>query len=197
MSRRKDLSKAKKAKLRTLNAGVCCVCKRRDIGINFHHIDHNPSNNDVANIAVLCVQDHDAHHRPSEYAPMNHMELGVNEIRACKREWEDFVNEAQKTHPKIFAVLNVYGTYEQIHSFRLLFQNGAGHIFLERLYHILTEPRDKCIDRYMSELDWLGPNIKLALVNSPLPIDYCPCCEKSLANTVNPDVAEKILAGDY
>src|SRR5205085_2954801 len=194
MSRRKELSKTKKATLRMLNADVCCVCKRHDIGMNFHHIDHNPSNNDLANIAVLCVQDHDAHHRPSEYAPMNHSELRVDEIRAYKQEWEGFVNEAKQTRPNILAVLNVYGTYEQIHSFRLLFQNSEGHIFLERLYHILDEPLDKGVDRCMSELEWLGPNITLALVDAPLPVEYCPCCEKSLANKVNLDVAEKILA---
>src|SRR5437588_9836570 len=133
MSGRKELSKTKKASLRALNAGVCCVCKRRDIGINFHHIDHNPANNDLANIAVLCVQDHDAHHRPSEYTPMNHIEIGVDEIRAYKQEWEGFVNEAKQKHPNILAVVNAYGNYEQVHSVRLLFQNATGHIFLERL----------------------------------------------------------------
>ena len=44
------------------------------------------------------------------------------------------------THLAIFAALNVKGTYEQIHSFRLLFQNATRHIFLEPHYHILNEP---------------------------------------------------------
>lgn len=155
MAKRKKLGKDQKARLIELNAGVCCVCKRRDIGINFHHIDHTPSNNDLANIAVLCVQDHDAHHRPSEYAPMNHSELGSTEIREYKEEWEYFVNQAKQPNPKVFAVLTVYGSNEEIHSLRLFFQDSSGHIYLERLYHTVLEPLEKCMDKQMAELQWL------------------------------------------
>ena len=70
--------------LRTANAGVCCVCRTRGLGTNFHHIDRDPSNNDPGNIAVLCVREHDQHHRPDRYAPIdpsvNHTEMSADDI---------------------------------------------------------------------------------------------------------------------
>jgi len=65
------------------NAGVCCVCKIRNIGVNFHHIDGDASNTVEENMAVLCVRDHDAHHRPEEYRPdaaVNHLDLDRDAI---------------------------------------------------------------------------------------------------------------------
>jgi len=64
------------------NAGVCCVCKQRWIGVQLHHIDGDHSNTIDENLAVLCVKDHDAHHRPKCYRNLNHIaqaiQLGVD-----------------------------------------------------------------------------------------------------------------------
>jgi len=38
---------------------TCCVCERRDLPIQIHHIDENPSNNARENLAVLCTPCHD------------------------------------------------------------------------------------------------------------------------------------------
>lgn len=118
--KRKKLIKAE-LNVKQLNAGVCCVCKARGVGINFHHIDHNPSNRDPSNIAILCVGDHDAHHRPGEY-PSRHTELGADKIRECKQEWEWFVAEAQRDHPQALAVINAYGNGGELHCMKLIFQ---------------------------------------------------------------------------
>ena len=37
---------------------TCCVCKDRGKPIQIHHIDGNPSNNAVENLAVLCLDCH-------------------------------------------------------------------------------------------------------------------------------------------
>jgi hypothetical protein len=39
----------------------CCMCGS-ETSLQIHHIDENPSNNDRANLAVLCVSHHDEAH---------------------------------------------------------------------------------------------------------------------------------------
>lgn len=38
---------------------TCCVCNERGKAIQIHHIDEDPSNNDIENLAVLCLQCHE------------------------------------------------------------------------------------------------------------------------------------------
>ncbi len=38
---------------------TCCVCKDRGKPIQIHHIDENPSNNVIENLAILCLDHHD------------------------------------------------------------------------------------------------------------------------------------------
>lgn len=39
---------------------ICCVCRERGKPVQIHHIDENPSNNAIENLAVLCHACHDA-----------------------------------------------------------------------------------------------------------------------------------------
>lgn len=38
---------------------TCCVCNERGKSVQIHHIDEDPSNNDIGNLSVLCLQCHD------------------------------------------------------------------------------------------------------------------------------------------
>ena len=171
MGKRKKLTDPEKSNHLLLSAGVCCVCKGRGVGINFHHIDHDPSNNDPSNIAILCVEDHDVHHRPKAYRKSKHTDLGADKIRAYKEEWEAFVTDAKKDYPQSIAVVNAYGTIDEIHSVRLIFQGVDGKILLERRYHLLDGPIEKWIDSILEEINDLAPNLKLTVINDPLSID--------------------------
>lgn len=196
MGKRKKLTDPEKSNLLVLNAGVCCVCKAKGVGVNFHHIDHDPSNNDPSNIAILCVEDHDAHHRPNAYSKPKHTDLGEDKIRVYKEEWETFVADAKKEHPQSIAVINAYGTVDEIHSARLIFQKVDGKIVLERYYHLLDGPMDEWIDTILEEMNELAPNLKLALINEPLSVDYCPC-GNSVSNTLDWNIATKLTAPDW
>ncbi len=179
------------------NLGVCCVCKERGVGVEFHHIDENPSNNVESNIAVLCTKEHDLHHRPQKYNLIKHNELSADKILELKNEWEEFVKEAQKPNPKFIAVLNVYGTIEIVHSFRFIIQSVAGKIIFERLSHLTDGPMDELTDMIFEELVWLGNNIKLTIFEKPQLIEYCPCCKKSLAEVLDESIATCITASDW
>ncbi|MCM3172888.1 hypothetical protein [Paenibacillus sp. MER 99-2] len=194
---RKSPKKKLKEILMQKNAGVCCVCKKRGQGLHFHHIDGNNSNTVEGNLAVLCVRDHDFHHRPQVYDEPNHTELTESEIRDFKISWEAFVYEASQDDTKVLAVLNAYGDYDKIHSLRLIFQWENEKVEFERVYHLLDGPMDKLIDKALEEISWLGKDIKLVLIDNPLEIEYCPCCNNSYSNTINSGFIKKLNSGSW
>jgi len=165
--------------------------------LHFHHIDGDNSNTIDKNLAVLCVQDHDAHHRPQTYTSPKHLELGAERIRELKDSWESFVAEANKPTPKVLAVLNAFGDYSNIHSIRLVFQWQDGHIEFERTYHLLDGPMDKLTDNVLEEFQWLGKNIKLEILDEPLPIEYCPCCQSGYSRTLDKNIATKLTTESW
>jgi hypothetical protein len=194
---RRKLTDKEYAEILKSNANACCVCRRQGIGVNIHHIDHDATNNSHENLGVLCVQEHDAHHRPDQYPALNHLGLSPDEITRYKREWEEFVAEARKPDPGVLATVNVYGSFEHIHAARLLLQWVDGRVAIDRHYHLLEGPPDEWIDHLLEEVKWLGDGIKLALVDEPLAIEYCSCCGRSLPNIINPDRARMLTAKDW
>src|ERR1035438_1712344 len=116
-------ARRQRKRLLTANANRCCVCKRQGVGLHLHHIDEDSSNTVDENLAVLCVEDHDRHHRPGSYGfQVSHLELGPEQIRQHKQSWEAFVIEAQQSNPRVVATLAAYGTVELIHSLQLIMQ---------------------------------------------------------------------------
>lgn len=177
------------------NAYSCCVCKRTNIGLHLHHIDGNNSNTVEDNLAVLCVSDHDVHHRPQRYP--NHLELDAETIKQYKCEWEQFVLEAKKDNPKILATINVFGTEENVVGFKLIFQNTSMNIIFERQYQLLDRPIDESIDIAINEVLRLGKNIKVVLVNEPLGIEYCEKDSNSLANILDENISIMLTSEDW
>lgn len=65
------------------NRHSCCVCQKS--GVQIHHIDDNPSNNDIENLAALCPNHHD----------MATMTAGLtkkikpDQVRGYKEQWEN------------------------------------------------------------------------------------------------------------
>jgi hypothetical protein len=195
--KRKTLTSKKKEQLLSMNARVCCICRKRGQGINFHHIDGTPSNNDLTNVAVLCVKDHDAHHRPETYAESNHLDLGAEKIMNAKVEWETFVKEARKENPRVLAVINVYGTEKRIDSMRLILQTNDSKIIFERIYHLHKGPPESWIDMALDEVCWIAPKAPITVISKPLSIEYCSSCNNSLSNIVDRNFATMMTASDW
>lgn len=177
-------STKQRSRLISTNAGRCCVCKRKGIGLHLHHIDGDNSNTVDDNLAVLCVEDHDHHHRPDEYVKARHTELGENQLREYKDSWESFVREAHKESPQVIAVVNVFGDLDRIHAAKIIFQWPNEKIEFERTFHLLEGDFDCWTDEMLNEVQSIGENIKLTMVNEPLPVEYCPCCGTGFSNTV-------------
>jgi hypothetical protein len=197
LSKRKAPSVEQKNRLLTQNANRCCVCKRGGVGLHLHHIDEDPSNTVDENLAVLCVQDHDLHHRPTAYNLVKHINLGKERIKNCKNSWEDFLAEATQNDPKILATVSVYGNYEHIHAAQLVIQRLNEEIEYERVFHLFEGGYEYWAEEIVREVHELGANIKIAFVNEPLPVDHCPCCGKGYSRTIKKGFALKMASPNW
>ena len=184
-------------KLYELNANSCCVCKRTGIGLNLHHIDGDSSNTIEENLAVICVNEHDAHHRPDKYSVLNHMDLSAERLLEYKNEWEEFVKECKKEEPQVLATINVFGTYENILGMKIVFQWLDGRIVFERSYQRLDGDLEYWTDKVIDEILRFGKNIKIVLIDEPLGIEFCPNDKVSLSRTLDEPAARKVIANDW
>jgi len=204
MSRINPSSKQRE-RLLNANADRCSVCKENNIGLQLHHIDGNNSNTVDANLAVLCTKDHDNHHRPQHYINnKNCQDLDSETLLNYKNSWEEFIKEARKDSPNIIATLNVFGSKEQIHSAKLVMQwvknNNVrnNRIEYEKVFHLHTGGPDTWIDEILEEVNEIGENVQLVLIDEPLDIEYCPCCNGgSYSQTLDENIAIRYTAEDW
>src|SRR5206468_179287 len=93
--------------------------------------------------------------------------------------------------------VNGYGSWEEIHAARLLFQWSDGKVVLERVYHLLDGPPSQWADWMLEEVQWLGNGVTLVMIDKPLPVEHCPCCGTGLRNVLNANVAKRLTAADW
>lgn len=180
------------------NADRCCACKRKGMGLHLHHIDGDSSNTVDANLAVLCVEHHDQHHRPAKYASAcKHTELGSAKLLAFKLSWESFVLEARKPATTILATVTAYGTTERIHSIELVMQWPDERIEFVRAFHLRDGTLGQLTDEVIAEVSQIGSHIKLALVDEPQPDDHCSCCGRGYSHTMKPAVVARLTNPDW
>jgi hypothetical protein len=176
---------------------MCCVCKSFGVGVELHHIDGDSSNTIDKNLALLCVLDHDAHHRPGQYPKLRHIELDPTEIARSKQEWEEFVREAALPNPRLLVTVAGYGTRKAVHSAKAVYQWTDGRIVLERVYHLHTGSFDDWTTDIVDESVRLGRNIPIVLLDQPLDVTHCPCCRKSVSNVVERGYALRRVAPNW
>ena len=66
-----------------LHDRTCCICQEKDKRVQIHHIDENPSNHDVQNLAVLCLECHDKTQIRGGFA--RHLQAG--EVKRFRDDW--------------------------------------------------------------------------------------------------------------
>lgn len=81
-----------------LAAHTCCICRVRGKDVQVHHINGRPSDNDIDNLAVLCL---DCHSQVTGARGLG-KSYRAGEVRKYKRSWELQVQESRKVHrPRI------------------------------------------------------------------------------------------------
>lgn len=71
------------SQVRWLSDDTCCICNEREKDIQLHHIDENPQNHSVENLAVLCLECHNKAHKKGGFA----RRLTPNYVTKCRDEW--------------------------------------------------------------------------------------------------------------
>ena len=85
-----------------------------------------------------------------------------------------------------------------VYSFHeVTFSVGERKIVLERMYHLTDGPFEQWVYLALGEVQWLGSAIKLGPFINPSRTKYCPCCQKSMANTIDTNVATRPTAPDW
>jgi hypothetical protein len=193
---RRDPNPAQRQRLFSQNASMCCVCKAFGVGLELHHIDGDSSNTVDANLAVLCVSDHDAHHRPGRYLT-RHTELDDAAIALHKRDWEAFIAEAAAEKPRLLVTVSMFGTLDALHSAKSAYQWTDGRIVFERLYHLHSGTLRNWAKDIVGEASRIGKNIPIVLVDRPQDVKHCPCCHKSLSAVIDRGYGLRLVATDW
>lgn len=63
---------------------TCCVCRDATNAVQVHHIDEDPSNNDLSNLAVLCLPCHDKTQITGGFG----RKLDAYQVRLYKHDWD-------------------------------------------------------------------------------------------------------------
>src|SRR2546425_6246298 len=73
----------------------CCICRERKPSLQLHHIDSNPANNSLENLAVVCIECHAA----VTGSPGMGKRYTSTEVRMYKRTWERQVKKGRGLYP--------------------------------------------------------------------------------------------------
>jgi hypothetical protein len=91
------------AEILFLSDRTCCVCNTRGKPIQIHHIDENPANNLIENLAVLCLDCHDLTMIKGGFG----RKLDANQIFRYRVEWLGRVKGRKEKADKIASIQTV------------------------------------------------------------------------------------------
>ena len=186
MNKRPPIPSGTRKAILEANAGRCCVCRKYGLGLNIHHIDENPANNDPQNLAPICVEGHDHHHRPKAYKIQRHCSaLKATTIWKRKRAWEKFVKLARQKPPLVRATITAYGTKKLVHAAELVVHTLDQKIGYHQVYHLHDGDFDHWTELILEVLCDLSQDIPISLVSRPMPVEHCPCCGKALSRMIS------------
>jgi hypothetical protein len=78
---------------------TCCICRERNKDIVIHHIDSNAKNNNLDNLAVLCL---DCHSKVTGTCGLG-KSFKLGEVRRYKRSWDKQVRDSREVaRPRIY-----------------------------------------------------------------------------------------------
>ena len=84
------------AKVRWLSDDTCCICRERGKDIQIHHINENPTDHRIENLAILCLNCHNQTQKSGGFARQYDPEF----VTLYRDEWRDEVrlrkDEARK-----------------------------------------------------------------------------------------------------
>ena len=87
MSKRNKIPNDIIAQVEFLSDRTCSICRIPNKGIQIHHIDGNPSNNDIENLAVLCLECHSKTQMKGGFV----REMSPDVVKEYNKSWRGIV----------------------------------------------------------------------------------------------------------
>ena len=88
------------AEILFLSDRTCCVCTTRGKQVQIHHIDENPANNNIDNLAVLCFECHDLTLIKGGFG----RKLDASQIIKYRKDWLDRVKQRKEKADEIASI---------------------------------------------------------------------------------------------
>jgi len=89
------------AKVQFLSDRTCCVCRRQGKPVQIHHIDSDSTNNNIDNLAVLCLDCH----TQTLISGGFYRKLDSNQVRLYRDDWLNVVaNQRNRKKPSKFTL---------------------------------------------------------------------------------------------
>lgn len=89
---------------------TCCVCNTRGKHVQIHHLDENPSNNNIDNLSVLCFDCHDQTMIKGGLG----RKLEANQITKYRSDWHNRVKSRKEKADEIASIQTVTGSTEAL-----------------------------------------------------------------------------------
>jgi tetratricopeptide (TPR) repeat protein len=125
---------------------TCCVCRGRGKPVQIHHIDDDPSNNKLENLAVVCFDCH----RETQIKGGFDRKLDADQVILYRDNWNEIVATKRAAYEvaKDLTFLKEGQKLEEITSIVEIFRENEEFGFLANLYHSIGnyELRDKYIE---------------------------------------------------
>ncbi len=93
------------AEILFLSDRTCCICCTRGKPVQLHHIDENPANNLIENLAVLCI---DCHNETMIIGGFGR-KLNGTQIKKYKNEWLERVKQRKIRADELASIETVTG----------------------------------------------------------------------------------------
>lgn len=100
--KRMDIPKDIAAKALFLSDRTCCVCRIKGKPVQMHHIDENPSNNNISNLTVLCLDCHNETMIKGGFG----RKLDAQQIVLYKNDWQDILSKHYKDKTSTYTASN-------------------------------------------------------------------------------------------
>ncbi len=144
--KRSDIPKEIAAKILFDSDRTCCVCRIRNKPVQIHHIDDNPDNHEISNLAVLCFDCH----RETQIRGGFDRKLDGEQIILYRDNWHQLVTEQRRVDDVKREAIRAKSDNEVeiATSIAEIYRENEEYEFLAVHYHYLgnNELRDKYID---------------------------------------------------
>lgn len=156
---RESISPELAARVLFLADRTCCVCRVRPKPVQIHHIDEDPSNNTLENLAVVCFDCH----RETQIRGGFDRKLDAEQVILYRNDWNEIVAKKRMAAEFLEEITssNENQTLEEVTSKAEIFRENQEFSFLASLYSSIgnLELRDKYIE--------------IALANNPTDYEIC------------------------